>query len=118
LNFKETVKAESPYQRAAAEWVARYNASSESGVRGDSPLKDANRITGVTFQHVGAYCYSEMTYDYGSAGISYTFWEELPKTKKHPTRFRAVNIEIRWSDGYDAGKFIEECVRLMNEAKQ
>lgn len=105
------IESESPYARAAAEWVAAYNRSPESGIYQPNRLCDASRITDVNFTIVGRYFYSEGTYDYGGAGISYTFWpvSEVPRQAK------PVNgMEIRWYEDMNAGKFIEGCVALLN----
>lgn len=113
------IAARSPYEVAAAKWVATHNQRDLlwAAEYPESELLDADYITDVTFKTVGDYYYSEMTYDNGDAGISYTFWEPYVVHKgkhKGETRYRPVDsMEIRWYDGMNAGKFIEECVALL-----
>ena len=122
----EAIPNESLYQRAAAEWVARYNRSPASGVTVVTDLSDgrlnpicvADNLTSVTFANVGAYWYSEDTFDVGAAGLAYTYWEpyEIPRgAHKGDRRFRPIEMEIRWDEGMDAGQFIEECVAILDE---
>lgn len=123
MTREEKISSESKYQRAAAEWVARYNRSNESGVTVHpfkdreklNPLCEPGRITDVTFRVVGSYFYSERTYDYGDIGISYTLWEPTRSKKKGDYDRPVRGMEIRFgSDGMNAGRFIQECVELMS----
>lgn len=116
LTYEERLAARNEYEHAAALWVARYNKT--HGVHEN--LCDADRITDVTFAHVGAYHYSEMTYDYGDAGLTYTFWEEhtfASGKRKGETVMRPVEfMDIRLPVGIGAGQFISECVELLGAA--
>lgn len=120
------VKAESVYQRAAAEWVARHNRTVEGGVSqighdGEpNALTLAEHITDVRLTHVGSYAYSEDTYDFGGAGLSYTVWDRTKarksgKKKGQLYEDRTLDMEIRWYDGMDAGQFVQECVAILGE---
>lgn len=120
----ELVAAESKYQRAAARWVAQHNVEHHdwSPLQPENPLLDPAYITDVTFKVVGAYAYSEWTQDSGDTGIAYTFWEPYRVNKgkdKGMTKYRKVPyMEIRWYDGMNAGKFIEECVALLDDREE
>lgn len=120
----ERVRSDSPYARAAAAWVATHNRNTFDWVDQypESPLLDPDFVTDVTFKIVGDYYYSEMTYDHGHAGISYTFWEPYTVAKgknKGEVRYRPItDMEIAMYDGMNAGKFIEECVALLEEESQ
>ncbi len=84
----ERVAAESPYMRAAAEWVARRIG------------KPVHLIWGVDFAvNQGGYC---ETCSYESPGIEYWY------NGKHDV------YELSW-DERTAGGFIEECVEILQE---
>ena len=125
MTREDRIKSESKYQRAAAEWVARHNRSkmkwatdeyvAELNARGEPNIATADYITDVNFEAaVGAYAYSELTFDDGGLGVTYKFWERTRPSKKNPTgRDRAIDMDVRFYGEMNAGTFVEECVALL-----
>lgn len=122
VEYAEMIAAKSKYDRAAAAWVAQEVRKTVDWVEQypEAPLLNPYYITDVTVKTVGDYHYSEMTFDEGDAGLSYTFWEPRVVAKgqhKGTTRLYPIEgFEIRWyGDGMNAGRFIEECVALLGK---
>lgn len=86
----EKVAAESPYQRAAAIWIAR-----KTG-------KDADRVYGVNWFRIDGETSDAGTYFEGEWGLEY--------------RYGGSECHYDWTyNSPTPGQFLEECVAILNE---